>query len=352
VPSNRPAPRHRVLLAGRPVLVAVLAAVLGAACSSDASVDSIVSGATSTPAPIPTVPPGNVTTTTARPPTTTPPSTTPPSTTPPSTTRPPSASAGLTAIDVPSTTSQYFVLYVKPDLAAATEVPVAIVKGEPGSTTITDRRSALPAAHYRVASFSVAAPGDVDGDGVDDLTELADPVGANPLNPAPKLDARNGAVIVSTPDAFARLSYQGDDVARDQYLAGLEFMKFWIVGTNTAQPAVYFMNTNTFKAHPEFASAVGLPGGRGPSAGSMRGDVVYDPDAIAPDGSKGAYRFAFQPSDAYSFREIALAYELLVANMPVLQNNLRYYAFPQSAYPLYQREKARYDAYRVPVMAP
>lgn len=257
----------------------------------------------------------------------------------------------MTSIVVASNTEQYFVLYVKPDLNAATEVPVAIAKGEANRTTLTDGRRALPDEHYRVATFSVRAPGDVDGDGIDDLTELADPLG-NPLNPAPKLDARAGAVIVPSVDVFADLSYQGNNVGRDTYLAGAEFMKFWIVGTNTAHPAVYFMNTNTYNAHPTFAAAVGIPGGRGPTAGNMRGDIVFEPDGVAPDGSKGTYRFAFQPNDAYSFPEIALAYELLVTSMPMLDDNLSYYPFPQSALPLYRKEQARYDAYRVPVVVP
>jgi hypothetical protein len=112
------------------------------------------------------------------------------------------------------------------------------------------------------------------------------------------------------------------------------------------------MNTNTYKAHPQFASAVGIAAGRGSTPGTMRGDIVYNPEGVAPDGTKGTYRFAFQPNDAFSFKEIALAYEVLASSMPMLRNNLSYYPFPQSALPLYMREKALYDAYRVPVMVP
>lgn len=112
------------------------------------------------------------------------------------------------------------------------------------------------------------------------------------------------------------MSHQGNDVARDAYLAGLEFVKFWIVGTNAAHSSVYFMNTERYRAHPQFASAVGIASGRAPTAGAMRGDIVYDTNATVPDGSKGLYRFAFQPNDAYSFAEIALAYELLSSRMP------------------------------------
>ena len=198
-----------------------------------------------------------------------------------------------TSITVPSTAAQYFVLYVKSSANAVTETPVAVVKGKAGTTTITDGRAALPESSYRVAAFPLDKPGDVDGDGIDDLTELADPVNLNPLNPAPKLDARTGAVIISDTKTFADLSYQGNDVAMDQYLAGLEFVKFWITGTNTAHPAVYFMNTNTYKAHPQFASAVGIAAGRGQTPGTMRGDIVFNPEGVAADGTKGTYRFEY-----------------------------------------------------------
>ena len=207
----------------------------------------------------------------------------------------------------------------------------------------------MPIEHYRVATLSVAKPADTDGDGIDDLTELADPVNLNPLNPAPKMPIETGAVVIPDRATFETLSYQGNDVARDAYLAGQEFVKFWIVDTDKEHPGVYFMNTQAYRAHPQFASVVGIQSGRGPAPGKLRGDIAYIPNATAPDGSKGVYRFAFQPNDAYSFEEIALAYEVLASSMPLLTNNLVYEAYPQAALPLYQKEKATYDAYRVPV---
>jgi hypothetical protein len=256
----------------------------------------------------------------------------------------------ITSIEVESTSEQYFVLYVKPDLTTTTEIPVAITRGVAGKTTLTDGRAQLPADHYRVATFSVSSPGDVDGDGVDDLTELDSPTTANPLNPAPTMEPEIGAVIIPDKATFEALSYQGDEVARDAYLAGLEFVKFWLVDTDTSRPSVYFMNTESFRAHPMFAQQVGIQGGRGPVPGKMRGDIVYDAEAIGPDGTPGRYRFAFQPNDSYSFTDIALAYELLATSMPTLAYKLTYYPFPQSALPVYEAEKARYDEYRVPVL--
>lgn len=268
----------------------------------------------------------------------------------PTTTTAKAVAPGRTSFEVRSTPEQYFVLYFRPDPTSPTEVPVAIARGKAGSTTLTDGRTMLSDDRHRVDTRSVAKPGDVDRDGIDDLTEL-DTLGAtNPLNPAPSMDIGTGAVYVPDRATFETLSYQGEEVARDGYLAGLEFVKFWLVDTNTDNASVYFMNTESYRAHPVFAGVVGIPGGRGPSPGKMRGDIVYDAAATAPDGTKGRYRFAFQPNDAYPYPDIALAYELLVNNMPLLAGKLVYYPFPQSALPLYQQEKSLYDRSRVAVL--
>jgi hypothetical protein len=262
----------------------------------------------------------------------------------------PAASAGgITTVTVPSTVDQYFVLYIKPNPELPLEIPVSITKGKAGTTTLTDGRTQLPKDRYRVATFQVSSPGDVDGDGIDDVTEMADPIGMNALNPAKAVKATDGAVIIPDRATYEAMSYQGNDVSRDAYLAGQEFMKFWIVNANTDHPAVYFMNTNTYRAHPMFASVAGLPGGRG--QGTMRGDVVWDPTAIGADGKAGVYRFAFQENDALPFADVSLAFELLTASMPFLTNNLMYFPLPQAAMPFYlSKEKPLYDASRVPVL--
>jgi hypothetical protein len=82
----------------------------------------------------------------------------------------------------------------------------------------------------------------------------------------------------------------------------------------------------------------------------MRGEIVFHRDLRAPDGSLGVYRFEFEPNDSYSFAAVRLGYELLASSMPFLTDNLLYYPMPQAALPLYQREKAQYDAYRMRVI--
>ena len=88
-------------------------------------------------------------------------------------------------IVVDSTTADYFVLYVSHEVDADTtvDIPVLVKRGEAGTTTLAENIEALPAERYRVEKYLIAEPADVDGDCIDDITELDDSAG-NPVNPA------------------------------------------------------------------------------------------------------------------------------------------------------------------------
>ncbi len=274
--------------------------------------------------------------------------------------RPVDVAISKVPIVLASTTADYFVLYVRPDLDADLEIPVSVTLGQDGTTTLTEQLAALPEAHYRVEKYRVANPGDVDADCIDDITELRDLGTKNPVNKAEAVDIRDGAVAIPDRATFERLSYQGEDVPWDVHLADLEFVKFYIF--NTARPMIYFMNTTTHRTHSPFLNQLymaQLRRDRGVlrpeniwflAKSAMRGVIVYHPNAVAPDGSLGVYRFEFQPKDAYSFERVAYANEALAASMPLLDNNLAYYPVYESALPLYYREKALYDASRVNVL--
>ena len=255
-------------------------------------------------------------------------------------------------IVVESTTADYFVLYVRPDLEADREIPVSVTLGEDGETTLTDQLSALPVEHYRVEKYPVDDPGDVDLDCIHDIDELADMGTMNPFNRAAPIDPdvanlrlRNGTIAIPDRETFEQLSYQGTDVWIDRHLTNLEFVKFFLILMNTDRPGVYFMNTVMHRCHCYFAAAVAFP-----SIGVMRGEIVYHPNIVAPDGSLGVYRFEFEPRDAYPFETVQYAYEVLAASMPLLENNLAYYPMPAAALPLYHKERARYDNSRVNVL--
>ena len=151
-------------------------------------------------------------------------------------------------IMVESTTDEYFVLYVRHDLDADTtvEVPVLVALGEDGTTALGENVEALPAERYRVDKYAVADPADVDGDCIDDITELADPVGMSPVNPAAAIELTNGAAAIPDRATFEALA---------EYEA---YVRFILFGLDTDRPGIYFINTQTHGAHQRFFDAIGL----------------------------------------------------------------------------------------------
>ena len=251
---------------------------------------------------------------------------------------------------VESTTGEYFVLYVRPALDSGREFPVSVTLGEDGTTTLTEQLSPLPKEHYRVEKFLIADPADIDNDCIDDITELGDPVGMNPLNPARAVPFRDGAVAIPDRETFEALSYKGRDVPNHPRLQDLEFVKFYIIGVATDNMGIYFMNTETHRLHPDFGDAIGLWSDPLWGQGYMGGEIIYHPNVVAPDGSLGVYLYQFQPMDAYPFGHVARSYEVLAASMPLLDDNLAYYPMPRRALPLYHRERALYDDSRINVV--
>ncbi len=249
-------------------------------------------------------------------------------------------------IVVTSTTADYFVLYVSHDVdGTEVELPVLVKKGAAGTTTLAENIEALPAERYRVEKYLVADPADVDGDCTDDITELDDLGSMNPVNPAGSVDLNDGAMAIPDRATFETLSYQGDGVLSDTYLADLEFIKFILVDMDTDQPTVYFMNTETHRVHLHFWNVVQFD-----VTEAMFGMIVYHPGVVAPDGSLGVYRFEFGTWDDYPFGRVEYAYEVLAASMPLLDNNLAYYPMHALALPLYRQEQEQYDNSRLNVL--
>ena len=259
---------------------------------------------------------------------------------------------GAVPIVVESTTDEYFVLYVRHDLDADTtfEVPVGVTLGQDGATTLTESLEALPKERYRVEKYLVSDPADVDGDCTDDITELADPVGMNPVNPVPAMRFDDGAAAIPNRETYVSLAYKGEIGAIDRHLAGWEAVKFHMVDMNTDRPSVYFMNTKTYQRHDDFSAAVGLEVNPLHGHETMIGEMVYHPKAVAPDGSLGVYRFQFGANDVYSFKEISYAFTVLAASMPLLEDNLAYYPMWSKAVPRYHKDQSLYDDSRVDVL--
>ncbi len=248
-------------------------------------------------------------------------------------------------IEVASTTADYFVLYIR--YGGGIDLPISVTLGEAGTTTLTDRLRPLAANRYRVEKYAVAHPADIDGDCIDDLTELADMGTHHPLNPAQLSDSNLGMVALPSHDEFETLSFTGlSRPIPGHYLNDVQYVKFWIVDTTTARPSLYLMNTNTTYWHQDFAEKVGVPNRDG-----VQGEIIFHPNVSAPDGSLGHYSFSASLSHRgiFWFHRAERVNEILATALPFIDNNLAYYP-PTAFVDFYETEKEEYAASRVNVL--
>ena len=256
-------------------------------------------------------------------------------------------------IVVSSTTADYFVLYVeRPNRNNPRQyIPVSVTRGQAGTTTLKDNLAALSPTKYRVEKYQVAQPGDLDGDCVDDITELDDLGAQNPINPTRTTTNVHVKAALDSHETFQAFSDQQDfGTNAFEVLDGLEHVKFMILDEFGTNPSIYFIDSTSPKWHLALLRELrelGEPEGH--LLVAMKGNLVYHPNVIAPDGSLGMYRFSYNIGTGGFSRTVNL-HQLLASAMPFLENNLAYY--PQSERELwyYRKEKAQYDASRVNII--
>ena len=257
--------------------------------------------------------------------------------------KPTSVAVAAVPIVVESTTADYFVLYARTptDGGEPTDVPVSLTLGREGATTLAENVAALAAERYRVEKFRVAEPRDIDGDCIDDITELMDPVGMNPLNAAPRIEISDGAAALPDREAFDALSYQKEGAPH-----GFESVKFVLLDMDSEMPRVYFMNAETHRYHADFRTAFGLSDDQ---SGMISGTIIRHPNVVAVNDRRADYHYEFWPYQIWPYETVERAYTVLAASMPLLHDNLAYY-MPAVAIPSYRRERERYQASRVGVL--
>ena len=165
---------------------------------------------------------------------------------------------------------------------------------------------ALPAERYRVEKYLIDDPADVDGDCIDDITELDDLGAMNPVNPAAAIEISDGAVVLPDTHTYDVLAGQG------------RFLKFALLGMDTDRPSVYFINAKTHDFHDFFLDAIGLDY----EQNAYFGEIAYDPIRVAPDGSQGVYRYSINSLPSLSFSLMERTHTLLAASMLLLDDNL------------------------------
>ena len=233
-------------------------------------------------------------------------------------------------IVVDSTTDDYFVLYVSHELDADTtlEIPVAVTRGEAGSTTLSENVKALPAERYKVEKYLIASPADVDGDCTDDLSD------PNPVNPAPPIATDKATISLPDLDAVKSVSIDSPRL----------FSKFVIFGLDTNRPSIYFMNTNNYRGHQDFLDAVGME--FGPSSMAL-GNLSYSASIAAPDESAGLYYMSL--NRVRPFKPTALVYTMVAASMGALNDNLAVHISNFNLY-RFQSDLPAYRASRINIV--
>ena len=245
-------------------------------------------------------------------------------------------------IVVQSTADHYFVLYAQQQLTVLVEevplwmtdgeedratsvvdLPVSVTLGQAGTTQLEERVADLPAERYRVERYLISDPADVDRDCFDDITELADPVGRNPVNPAAAIELSVGALVVPDRETFEELSRRRSGAELyyqpDQYPSSnlIEYTKFVLFNMETDRPGVYFMNTSAGMEHRALMEATGLEWNN-----TIRGELFFHPELVAPDGSRGVYSYRLVPFNSdYSFDLMNRAFTHLAASLPLVDGN-------------------------------
>lgn len=151
------------------------------------------------------------------------------------------------------------------------------------------------------------------------------------------LEFSQGVAVIPDRETFEKLSYQGPEVMRDGYLAGLEFVKFIVEHAQTDKVKVYFMNTENYRAHPPYMQQHGIE-----MRGAPRGAITWLPRLKAPNGESGLYIVDFEPNDSYSYQEIKYVLDMLTSKMPILKGRVAFHPLYGNV-ARYEREKELYE---------
>jgi len=248
---------------------------------------------------------------------------------------------GVVQLTVNSNSSNYYLLEVRHHPDSSFQHTVSMTLGEDGSTTITEALKAYPVDHYRVLEHSLSNPEDTDQDGIDDITEFNAIPTQNPLNPAEVPPYQDGILTIDNYETFNSVSLKQGLV-----LDGKEFVKFAITDFNTDHPKVYFINMNTHFLHADFSNAVGV---NFLSSNVIKGQVIYHPTTVSPNGTLGTYGFNFSNAASFDFETVQRTQEILGTHMPFMKNNLSYFVYATNEVD-YNNEISLYQNSRVTVL--
>ncbi len=141
---------------------------------------------------------------------------------------------------------------------------------------------------------------------------------------------------------------------------GIRTMKFLVSGVDTATPHIYFIDTNKYEFHYDFASkALNLDmtnkqfiqktyftDHRSFIAGTL---LSYD-NFIDSQEKKGAYVFEFWPTDPVKVQFTHLVYQLITDHMGFETDRLFYHPAGETHMQLLKQEQEEYNRLKMPVL--
>lgn len=247
---------------------------------------------------------------------------------------------------VNSSSSNYYILKVRHSIDSTYDLATSITLGSANTTIISEPLGAYPITHYQVLEYPISGSHDFDGDGIDDITELNNVPFQSPINAGQTLVLKDGVLALDNFERFEELSVNDELVQWNEYLNGIDYLKYIITDFYSESPQVYFINTNNYILHENFARAKGL----GPFGSNVKkGQLIFHPAVLANNGSLGVFAFNYSVNTTESFETIQRTHELLASNMPLLENNLSYYVNVNNEN-AYNNEKASFQNSRVPVI--
>ncbi|MDG1917673.1 MAG: PEP/pyruvate-binding domain-containing protein [Flavobacteriales bacterium] len=226
--------------------------------------------------------------------------------------------SGQALLSIEAEEGKYYVL--SSQHSPTFEWATAVNMGVDGTMIISDPGGAYPIENYTITEYDISSPGDLDGDQIDDVTEYNNMPTDAPINFAQAIDFEDGATSIPDAETFMGLATV-NDVGWAPFLDGQLYVKFGILDRDSPEPKVYFINSNTYTIHGAFFAGIGAT----VTGDDGSGEIVFNPNTILPGGVIGSYSFNFSFGNTYDFEASQRTYELLVANMPFLQNNLNHF---------------------------
>ena len=225
---------------------------------------------------------------------------------------------GQVQLSIQAQADKYYVLHAQH--SPTFEWETSMTMGVDGTMVISEPSAAYPLENYTITEHDISSPDDIDGDGLNDVSEFNNMPTDAPINYAESVSFVDGSTSVPDAETFMQLATI-NNVGWAPFLDDQLYVKFGILDRDTPEPKVYFINSNTHTIHAAFFSSIGAS----VTGDDSSGEIVFNPNVINENGVIGSYSFNFSFGNAYNFEATQRTYELLAANMPFLQANMNHF---------------------------